>query len=244
MVQFTRISASTQRQKLHHVVEQVRDLQRRRGGDLESALRLINESTVESVPGALCAGITVIDGGGGVTTVSATHEFAVILDDVQRERGEGPCLSAAWDHHTTRVDDLTAELRWPRYTSVALTRTPVRSIVSFRLFEESDSMGALNLYGIAPHAFDDEAVDLGVVFASHTALVWNMFRRDEQFRSALASRDTIAQAKGMLMERFSIDAVAAFELLKQLSQESNTKLVDIADRLVREHHKEINAKGR
>ncbi|WP_082951700.1 ANTAR domain-containing protein [Mycobacterium sp. 852002-51057_SCH5723018] len=31
-----------------------------------------------------------------------------------------------------------------------------------------------------------------------------------QFQSALASRDTIAQAKGMIMERFGVDA---FELL-------------------------------
>ncbi len=30
------------------------------------------------------------------------------------------------------------------------------------------------------------------------------------------------------MNQFDIDAVAAFELLRRLSQESNTKLVDIA----------------
>ena len=34
------------------------------------------------------------------------------------------------------------------------------------------------------------------------ALAWHMVRRDEQFRSALASRDVIGQAKGLLMERF------------------------------------------
>jgi len=49
-----------------------------------------------------------------------------------------------------------------------------------------------------------------------------MFRRGEQSRSALASRDTIGQAKGMLMERFQIDAAAAFGLLKRLSQDFNT----------------------
>jgi hypothetical protein len=35
-----------------------------------------------------------------------------------------------------------------------------------------------------------------------------MMRRDQQFRSALVSRDIIGQAKGMLMERFDIDAGA------------------------------------
>lgn len=35
-----------------------------------------------------------------------------------------------------------------------------------------------------------------------------------------------------MMERFDIDAVHAFDLLARLSQESNVKLVDIAERLV------------
>jgi AmiR/NasT family two-component response regulator len=36
----------------------------------------------------------------------------------------------------------------------------------------------------------------------------------------------------MLMERFKIDAVQAFELLKRLSQSSNTALAAIARQLV------------
>ncbi|WP_445169352.1 ANTAR domain-containing protein [Mycolicibacterium sp. Dal123E01] len=35
------------------------------------------------------------------------------------------------------------------------------------------------------------------------------------------------------MERFSIDAIAAFELLRKLSQESNTRLTDTAERVTR-----------
>jgi AmiR/NasT family two-component response regulator len=63
-------------------------------------------------------------------------------------------------------------------------------------------------------------------------LAWHLGLRDREFRRALASRDVIGQAKGILMERFGIDAVRAFELLKRLSQESNTAVVDIAERLV------------
>ncbi|HEY3996989.1 MAG TPA: ANTAR domain-containing protein, partial [Mycobacterium sp.] len=47
-----------------------------------------------------------------------------------------------------------------------------------------------------------------------------------------ASRDIIGQAKGMIMERFTIDAIRAFELLKRLSQNSNTALAVVASRLV------------
>lgn len=58
------------------------------------------------------------------------------------------------------------------------------------------------------------------------------WRRDQEFRTALASRDIIGQAKGMVMERFTIDASQAFELLKRLSQTSNTPVVEVARQLV------------
>ncbi len=41
----------------------------------------------------------------------------------------------------------------------------------------------------------------------------------EQLHQALATRDLIGQAKGILMERFNIDAAAAFAMLVQSSQE-------------------------
>jgi hypothetical protein len=54
----------------------------------------------------------------------------------------------------------------------------------------------------------------------------------EQLRRAVETRDTIGQAKGMLMERFNIDADGAFHLLARLSQDTNTRLEAIARQLV------------
>jgi AmiR/NasT family two-component response regulator len=67
-------------------------------------------------------------------------------------------------------------------------------------------------------------------------LAWKLVRREEQFRSALGSRDIIGQAKGMLMERFKIDAVQAFELLKRLSQNTNTPVAMVARQVVESEH--------
>ena len=58
-------------------------------------------------------------------------------------------------------------------------------------------------------------------------------RRDQQFRVALVSRDVIGQAKGRLMERFDIDAAEAFERLKQMSQDGNTPIAQVAQRVTR-----------
>ncbi|MEE3067240.1 MAG: ANTAR domain-containing protein [Actinomycetota bacterium] len=58
----------------------------------------------------------------------------------------------------------------------------------------------------------------------------------EQLQRAVETRDIIGQAKGMLMERFNVDAAAAFDLLARLSQEANIRLVDIAHKLVEMDH--------
>jgi hypothetical protein len=212
--------------------ELLRDFERRQSTDTESAMRELTESAVRAVPGAMSAGITVATRGGDVRTVSATSSEAEKVDDIQRRNREGPCLEAAWEHHTMRIQDVAKERRWPGFCRDTLADTAVRSVLSFQLFNHRESMGALSFYSAHADAFDDASVELGLILATHTAVAWNLLERDEQFRSALASRDVIGQAKGMLMERFSIDAAAAFELLKKLSQDSNTPLVMLAQQLV------------
>ncbi|KUI39342.1 GAF and ANTAR domain-containing protein [Mycobacterium sp. GA-2829] len=214
----------------------VRDLQQSRYESVSSALNDFVQNAAKAVPHADAAGVTQAFRDGAVQTVAATDEVAVVLDRIQQDFGQGPCLSAAWDQHTILVDDLSADHRWPRYRRDALARTAVRSVMSFRLFNNLKAVGALNFYAERAGVFGDEAVEVGLVYATHAAIAWDVQRRDEQFRSALASRDIIGQAKGMLMERFNIDAVRAFELLKRLSQDGNIPLVDVARRLVHADH--------
>ena len=90
----------------------------------------------------------------------------------------------------------------------------------------------LNVYSEQPGAFGPESRNLGLIFAAHSSVAWNSARRDEQFRRALSSRDTIGQAKGMIMGRYGVDAVQAFELLRKLSQDSHVPLTQIATELV------------
>ena len=224
---------SQQRHTVYTLLHEVDELQRRGRTDVEGALTRINEISVASIPGAQCAGVTVVDDVRRIRSLGATDPVACVLDDVQAEVLEGPCLSAAWHQHTIDVDDLSLEDRWPAYRDRALARTPVRAVMSFRLYAEGDGLAALNFYAEHPGAFDDESIELGVMFAAHATMAWNLLRREQRFRSALASRDVIGQAKGVLMERFDVDAVAAFELLRRMSRDAGTPIAEIADRLVR-----------
>ena len=203
--------------------------------DVDAVLSDLVAGAVRSVPNAQHAGITLAR-QGAVGTAAATGPYPVLLDEVQQCHSQGPCLSAAWDQHVIRINDMNLETRWPAYSVEAIQRTPIRSIVSFELFTEPPRIGALNLYAERPGAFDDDAIELGLIYATHTALAWRLVRRESQFRSALASRDIIGQAKGVIMERFNLDAVEAFELLTRLSQESNTRLIEIAAALINSEH--------
>ncbi|ANW65776.1 hypothetical protein BCA37_21380 [Mycobacterium sp. djl-10] len=149
------------------------------------------------MPGAEDAGVTFIEQDGKLRTMAPTGELLRELDDIQRELSEGPCLSAAWNQHTIHIADLTTEDRWPCYRDAAPDRTPVRSLLCFRLFGEGRPLAALNFTARRPGAFTDESIEMGLTFASHLTLAWNTIDREQHFRSALASRDIIGQAEGI-----------------------------------------------
>jgi ANTAR domain-containing protein/GAF domain-containing protein len=221
---------------IREVADLVQILRHQEDADVDAVLAELTHSAVRSMPGAQYAGITIASRDHKVRTASATDRYPVLLDEIQQLYGAGPSLSAARKQHVIRIDDVTREDRWPAYCRQVIEETPIRSIMSFQLFDEHHSSGALNFYAEQLNAFDDDAAELGLILATHTALVWNMVRRDEAFRRALASRDIIGQAKGMIMERFDVDATHAFELLKRLSQNSNTQLAVVARRLVESEH--------
>jgi GAF domain-containing protein len=214
------------------VARLVSDLHQRYVFDIPGLLREVLECAAELVPGSQYGGATVAQPQRASDTVAATHRYPVMLDEVQNRCQQGPGLAAGAMRESIRVDNLVDDDRWPLYREAALHQTPVRSILSIGMFKEGETTATLSFYAETANAFDDESVDLAAIFATHTGLVWNMVRRDHQFRSALASRDVIGQAKGMMMERLNIDAARAFEMLKLMSQNSNTPLAQVAQSVV------------
>src|SRR6185437_10757623 len=166
--------------------------------------------------------------------VEAVHlRIAEIVQQLySRPDTDSETVIAEREERTIYVADLETDGRFPLYSRDALEQTPIRSIMAFQMFIAGETMGALNVYAEQPNAFGPASRDIGLVFAAHSSVAWNAARRDEQFKRALASRDVIGQAKGMIMERYGVDAVQAFEVLRKLSQDSNVALVQVAADLV------------
>jgi transcriptional regulator with GAF, ATPase, and Fis domain len=199
--------------------------------EIDATLGSVTTSCANLIDGVECADILMISGADLFRSVAATSQLAVDIDDLQRDLGEGPCLDAAAGNSPVLSNDLREDERWPRFGEAAIA-AGVHSLLSFQLYTHKARMGALNIFALKPHVFTAEAEAVGAMLATHAAIA--LIADDErlQFRSALASRDIIGQAKGMIMERFGVDAVRAFELLARLSQNSNIRLAEIAEEIV------------
>ena len=189
---------------------------------------LIVSSAAASVPGAEQAGVSLLHADGRIVSQSVSDESVNEVDQLQAQFREGPCVTALWDEHTVSVEDMVTEAwRWPRFAPAAV-ESGVGSMLSFQLFARNSSLGALNLYAEQPRSFGPEARTLGGLFAMHAAASLGEARHVAQLQEALASRDVIGQAKGVLMERFGVDAEQAFNMLTRSSQETNMKLTAVA----------------
>ena len=204
--------------------------------DLDEALGRLTQAAVALVDGCDMASVSLL-AGSSIRTAGATDPVADRGDLIQYECREGPCLEAATEHRLVYTPDLAAtDARWPEFSRWVSTELEVRSMLACRLQVVRDNsapivLGALNLYALTPHAFSDEDALVAVLLASHGAVVIDASARQASLRTAMESRDVIGQAKGILMERYRISDVAAFDRLRTASQNMNRRLRDIAEHL-------------
>lgn len=198
---------------------------------VDHVLEGVTRTVLEVIPGADHAGFLLFNKSEKFETQAATSDLMYELDRLQIKHGEGPCIEAAIDELIVRTDDFQREQRWPHYSAEVLA-LGVRSALSFKLYTSNRNAGALNIFAMQPGAFGPDDEGVGQVLAAHAAAAILASRQGEQLQSALSTRDLIGQAKGVIMERYNVDAVRAFELLRELSQTENVKLVDIAKRVI------------
>jgi hypothetical protein len=198
---------------------------------VDDVLADVTAAAKELIPGVDIAGVLLVGKANSYETLAPTSDLMFRLDELQMRTGEGPCLQAAVNEVVVRTDDFRDEPRFPRYAP-EVVKLGVFSALSFKLYTADRTAGALNLFGFEPKLWDGEAETVGMVLAAHAAAAILSSREGDQLQSALSTRDRIGQAKGIIMERFKIDDVRAFGMLRQLSQDTNTKLTDVAQRVI------------
>ncbi|GAA1108263.1 GAF and ANTAR domain-containing protein [Arthrobacter flavus] len=198
--------------------------------DADSLLTHLVKAAIELVPGTDEASISLITGRADVESRAPSSDLPRQVDALQTRVGQGPCLDAVFEHGTVSVPDMAQEDRWPRFAEGAMN-LGAASMLAFQLYVEGDNLGAMNLYSRHANAFTVESEENGLLIAAHASVAIAGSKKMDQMHDALANRDTIGQAKGILMERFGITANQAFILLVRSSSHTNTKLATIAEYL-------------
>ncbi len=192
-------------------------------------------AAVATVPGVAVGGISITE-RGAIASPAVTSEDVRLLNELQTRLQEGPCFTAVDAPPVDGVvvaQDLTRDpdaARWPRFAPQAVAYG-YRALLSTELSLRGTRRVGMTLYSHHPEVFDDTARTLAGISAVQAALVVGGADRAAHLQRAVESRDLIGQAKGILMERFRITADAAFQMLVRASQDTNVKLVDIAQLL-------------
>jgi GAF domain-containing protein len=205
-------------------------------GSVDDTLTEVLALAKSTIEGCDFAGILLVD-GDTATTPAHTDPVAAVLNAFQHRRNEGPCIDAITQKVPFYADDLTDDVRWPIFGAEA-TAQGVRSLLSIPLLVNG-TLGALNLYAHYPQAFGVIDRARGLLLAALAALAVASARthehdelREANLHTALATREVIGQAQGILIERERITADQAFDILRRASQHLNLRLRQVAQTLV------------
>lgn len=197
--------------------------------------QVVDEARAD-IPGCEFCGVSIMR-KGEMEHASTTDPLAQELGTLQLRLGEGPSLEVAWDHEILRVQDLTVEPRWPRWVK-EVRASGIRSALTILLPVDSP-VATMSMYSRQPEAFDQASIDLAAVYARLSGVALKQAYRTDGLRTAMQSRLVIGVAQGILMQRYGISLDRSFEVLRRRSNETNTKLRDVALAIV--HHTDPRA---
>lgn len=222
------------------LAESLRRLAQPRGddGSITSALGLVVQACVDlfDVDGA---GVLIADEQDILAYAAASDGPGRMLEQTEAEAGEGPCTEAFVQSHVVTTRDVTRETdRWPTLAS-AMADLPVRAVLGTPVLLGGVPVGTLDVYRERPHDWDDSevaalaryaeviATTLGAALQAHTA-----GELARQLQYALDYRVLIERAVGYLMARHTVDAVAAFNLLRSTARSRRARIGIVAEHVL------------
>lgn len=171
-------------------------------------------------------------------TVASSSEQAQLMDEIQYQFDDGPCIRAAREGQIYVVSDFREESRFGEYPRVIVDHG-LRSALGVPIPLDGLAAAGLNLYSPQPRAFDDALIaaasDLAREASQSLRLavrVAHLSDTGQQLRDAMSSRTTIDVAAGIIMGQNRCSHDTAMTILKAASSGRNMKLAEIAASVV------------
>ena len=189
---------------------------------------------------AEAVGIMLADSQRTLRVVACSQEDAEVMELLQLQADQGPCLECFRTGAPVSVSDLAeAAGRWPVFVAAVEQRGAYRSVHALPLRLRGEAIGTMNLFHPQPGPLPDADLALGQALAD-VATIGIMSERairrsevlTEQLQTALNSRVIIEQAKGVLAQRGDLSMDAAFDRLRRYARTQNGRLSEVARQVV------------
>lgn len=168
---------------------------------------------------------------GQVELLVSSEASAQRADQLQLGLDEGAALSAREQGEVTLSGDVRTDRRWPRWGS-AVAGIGWQSVLSAPLAVPEREVGVLTLYARRLAAFDATHAYAARIFAEHAATTLAQPEDTAHLREAIASRQQIGLAQGIVMEQHGLGPEQAFDLLSRTSRGRGAKLRRLAEEVV------------
>ena len=200
---------------------------------VDTALHLVTELAKTATAGTMGAAVTVVDEHGKRSRAASDHATEQ-ADTLQYRLDEGPCLTAWRTREPVRIDDTTTDTRWPRW-SEAVQQLGVRSMLSAPLQIGTEAIGAMKVYAHRPMNYGPNDEHIMRLLAGQAAILLansqslrEARRLSRQLTEALAIRDAVAQATGVLLAQGAASQQEAFAVLAAAARDSDRSVEDVA----------------
>lgn len=199
--------------------------------------RLVETST--QLLAADAAGILLSDGRGRLQVMAYSTEGVRLLELLQLQAHEGPCLDCFYTGQPVSAPDLSQTAnRWPQFAPRAV-QEGFRAVHALPMRLHTQTIGGLNLFSAHPRPLPPEDLrvaqalaDVATVGIVHERALRHGEILAEQLQAALNSRILIEQAKGVLAERSGLDFPDVFALLRTHAGRTGLRLSDVAQAVV------------
>ncbi|MFJ3384035.1 MULTISPECIES: ANTAR domain-containing protein [unclassified Curtobacterium] len=181
------------------------------------------------------AGLMLFGPDGRLHIAASVGHHSGLLELLQLEVGDGPCLEAARTGDLVSIPELgAAGTRWPHFCRSAAD-AGYAAVHSIPLRVRATVIGSLNLFNESAGALDEEDLtaaralaDIATISLVQQRTIDHAVTTQGQLQAALDSRTVIEQAKGWVANRNGVDLGTAFSLLRGHARRNQLPIAEVA----------------
>ncbi|VXB92088.1 ANTAR domain protein [Arthrobacter sp. 9AX] len=167
-------------------------------------------------------------------TVAGSSDRALVLDKLEQDLGQGPCLTSLETMKPVILADVQTDPRWPEYQKL-LAANGCRSVLGVPLALDESQAAALDFFATESGVFSEKVVQRAEGYAELAGRALRLALRiadaqnlAEDLGAALEHRTEINLACGVVMAQNRCSQEEAMAVLTKASSHRNQKLRDLA----------------